>query len=383
MTSEALEVATVFTLFNVTAIEPRESKVDLCFKVSLYWRVAELVNRSEGEVIEAEELERHGGGIDFEINNAVSLDEDREPAVVWDSSEGLLRQAIRYRGTVFQQLDVRGMPYDKHTVWIQGGPVFSRKNRLIFRSGRRGHLLDTPPLVFSDSLGAVEHCIPGWDLVSLDVSSSVAEQGNPSVSSSWQSEKFSRISVAFGIERRSEYYIVRIVLILFAQTLISLTAFALPVEDLPSRSTLSVTMLLSAVAFLSSVSEELPRGGGLTRLDAFILVALGVMFCQCLGVTGLYVLDNTTELHGKHDQPACAPTKSRWRSQMPAPIEEAVPTELVNQLDMGLLLLLSVVLLAGLLAILAPPFYVHNEFPGGLYRSGQTRGIGRQNSKPG
>ena len=68
---------------------------------------------------------------DFEISNAVDLEEVIEPATIWDSS-GLVRMAIRYRGTVFQPMDALDFPFDRHAIWIKCGPAYSRADEIVY-----------------------------------------------------------------------------------------------------------------------------------------------------------------------------------------------------------------------------------------------------------
>ena len=68
-----------------------------CTEVSLYWMDPSVADREDGDVPDKPADWRP----DFEISNAVDLEEVIEPATIWDSS-GLVRMAIRYRGTVFQ-----------------------------------------------------------------------------------------------------------------------------------------------------------------------------------------------------------------------------------------------------------------------------------------
>ncbi len=80
------------------------------------------------------------------------------------------------------------------------------------------------------------------------------------------------------VERRWQFYIQRIVLILAALSLSSLTAYAVDVGDVADRLGIDFTLLLTVVAFQQTVTDSLPVLPFVTVMDLFVLVSLGFIF---------------------------------------------------------------------------------------------------------
>ena len=69
---------------------------------------------------------------------------------MWSQS-GLVRQAIGYSGDIFQPMAVLDFPFDKHCLWINGGPIVSRINDLALTTS-------PDPLEVDPANG----CVGGW-----------------------------------------------------------------------------------------------------------------------------------------------------------------------------------------------------------------------------
>eukprot|EP00747_Dinoflagellata_sp_TGD_P196894 gnl/TRDRNA2_/TRDRNA2_67580_c0_seq1.p1 gnl/TRDRNA2_/TRDRNA2_67580_c0~~gnl/TRDRNA2_/TRDRNA2_67580_c0_seq1.p1 ORF type:complete len:283 (-),score=11.36 gnl/TRDRNA2_/TRDRNA2_67580_c0_seq1:132-980(-) len=227
---------------------------------------------------------------DFEINNFVTVEETAEPPVVWNNA-GLVRMAIRYRGDIFQPLNMRYFPFDLHCVWIKAGPVHSRSGSLVFTSGPSVFTLAGTQLggkkggsliLTESALGG----LPGWRVCYLQLSKEMVTGGTEVLGQN----DFSRVQVAFGIVRDPRYFQFRLIFPMTCLEVICLTSFALPLEDLSGRQSITVAMLLTAVALQFVIKEELPRAGSLTRIDFFLLRCFLLMFVQAVGHCAMYVL---------------------------------------------------------------------------------------------
>eukprot|EP01083_Nonionella_stella_P065321 171045_1 len=79
-------------------------------------------------------------------------------------------------------------------------------------------------------------------------------------------------------QRRYQFYVQRIALILAALSLSSLTAYAVDVDEVADRLGIDFTLLLTIVAFQQTVTDSLPVLSFVTVMDKFVLVSIGFVF---------------------------------------------------------------------------------------------------------
>lgn len=80
------------------------------------------------------------------------------------------------------------------------------------------------------------------------------------------------------IERKSSFYLVNVVFPLMVVTGLGLTAFSIELDDLSSRLSVILTLLLSAVAFKYVINQYIPNISYITVLDAYIMLSYGLFF---------------------------------------------------------------------------------------------------------
>ena len=97
-------------------------------------------------------------------------------------------------------------------------------------------------------------------------------RSNPTFpSESASSTQYIELKVECLLKRRSSYYMWNIVFIDFALVLTSFSVLLIPASELADRMSISLTLLLTAVAFKFVVSEKLPSISYLTLLDGYVL----------------------------------------------------------------------------------------------------------------
>jgi len=114
-------------------------------------------------------------------------------------------------------------------------------------------------------------------------------------------------SVRLVVVRRSLYYMKSIIMTSLLFSVISLTAFSIPIayesndyEDkgsgIAERVSMTLTMMLTSVAFKFAIAEELPRINYYTELDKFLVQHFGFIFLLSVYFTmGPYVCNNADE----------------------------------------------------------------------------------------
>jgi hypothetical protein len=79
------------------------------------------------------------------------------------------------------------------------------------------------------------------------------------------------------IVRKCTYWTLNVVLPLFFMVCCSLVSFVLPPEDVPNRLSVSLTMMLTMIAFKFIVTDKLPPVSYLTLIDSYILLCFMCM----------------------------------------------------------------------------------------------------------
>lgn len=85
----------------------------------------------------------------------------------------------------------------------------------------------------------------------------------------WTDTKASTLHVRVG--RKSGYYIQNVVLLMGSIAALGLMAFFVNIEDVPSRSSISLTLLLTLIAFKFVLAAQLPVISYNTLLDYYVL----------------------------------------------------------------------------------------------------------------
>ena len=94
--------------------------------------------------------------------------------------------------------------------------------------------------------------------------------------------RYPLLHIYFIAQRRAAYYMWNIALPNFLLSVLVFTSFAIAEEDLADRLSVTLTLVLTSVAFKYMVAQELPRINYLTLLDKYVL--LSFVFLALVGV---------------------------------------------------------------------------------------------------
>merc|ERR1719242_1840150 len=106
-----------------------------------------------------------------------------------------------------------------------------------------------------------------------DFYSTMLEIADSSSGASRSKSVYHEITVRFKMRRKWQVYIYNIIIYFMVITFLSLTCFALDVEDIGERLNLAVTILLTLVAFQHTVFAKLPNIPYLTFLHKYIILS--------------------------------------------------------------------------------------------------------------
>jgi len=92
-------------------------------------------------------------------------------------------------------------------------------------------------------------------------------------------------AVKLQIQRVDTYWITNVVVVMSAISMASVLAFACPVHEVGDRLSITLTLLLTSVAFKLLLAESLPKVAYHTRMDYFLIMQLGsLLSCSFLCV---------------------------------------------------------------------------------------------------
>lgn len=99
------------------------------------------------------------------------------------------------------------------------------------------------------------------------------------------------------VKRKNGYYLWNIVMIIFLISLLSFCSFSVEISSPSDRLSVTLTLLLTAVAFKFVVSQSLPTISYLTLLDKYVLCGLLFLGCMAIenAVAAALILDSAAQ----------------------------------------------------------------------------------------
>jgi len=192
--------------------------------------------------------------------------EDDHVRVIW---------AIRFRCNKFTcQFDLRQFPFDQQALFIRISSGWDESKVQFIISPR-----DEPCRQAYD-----DYNLPDYELVSsriADVHSLDTRDKRymcrSDISSSNSGVRYNSIFLVQNVSRNPEFYVLNLYLPAFLISSSAFTAFVFAVEDFNGRSTVLMTLLLTAVAFKQVIGQNLPRLPYITYLDRYALMSLALI----------------------------------------------------------------------------------------------------------
>jgi hypothetical protein len=94
-------------------------------------------------------------------------------------------------------------------------------------------------------------------------------------------DRISELEIDVQVQRRSRYYVWKVFLPLFVMVGIAYSAFWIKISDYDTQITVTLTAILTEIAFLFAISTSLPKVPYLTFMDAFFLLSFAFS-CACI-----------------------------------------------------------------------------------------------------
>lgn len=113
-----------------------------------------------------------------------------------------------------------------------------------------------------------------WVSDKSDVMSFQVDKSNPNIRICEEEEKFPVLLIEVAAHRRSSYHVWNIMVPVFLITVVCTTVFGIPIttdDGVGSRLAVTLSLLLTAVAYKITATDTLPQLGYLTYIDRFIM----------------------------------------------------------------------------------------------------------------
>src|SRR5271154_4463132 len=94
-------------------------------------------------------------------------------------------------------------------------------------------------------------------------------------------KQIAELEIDLQVQRRSRYYIWKVFLPLIVMVAIAYSAFWIKIGDYYTQISITLTVILTEIAFLFAISSSLPKVPYLTFIDAFFLVSFAFS-CACI-----------------------------------------------------------------------------------------------------
>ncbi len=246
-------------LNDISDLNDLDQTLDADVWVVVRWRDTRLADATRGD--NAAECPPPEGGLwmpAIEPENLRSRQQFYQPRFVVDG-RGVVTYARRLMVTVSYPLDLHDFPFDRHrwkfTLW----PVFSRSDEMVFHALERFNGMN-------DRLS-----IQGWRVGAPDpkasLSSRIARPG-----------EFARFDLVIPLERESSYYAWKLGMPLTLIVLMAYGVYFIPTEKVQQQIGLSMTSMLTFIAYMLALGGGLPKISYLTRADMFFVGSAFLVF---------------------------------------------------------------------------------------------------------
>ena len=200
------------------------------------------------------------------------------PEVVTIRPDGTVSYRQRVWGNFSQPLRLRDFPFDRQTFTIQlaSGGYSTDELELVCLAGNKHGI-------------ASALSVPDWDLTKWQVHAQpyTPVPGEPGVAG---------FAFTFKMERRVGYYVIKVIIPLILIVAMSWAVFWIDPKEAGTNISVSVTAMLTLIAYRFAVGNSLPDISYLTRLDYFILGSTIIVFCSLVQVVLTNTLVNKGEL---------------------------------------------------------------------------------------
>src|SRR5581483_6884200 len=268
---QPVRVSVALWILNIPAIDEVAQRVDMVGYLIADWKDPRLVYTPHGDddtwrVYQPGEIWMPR----FQFPNAVTP-HTRYDGELSARPDGSVRYLERWSVSLSSRFYLRRFPFDSQTLRLSVQPFLANASR---------ELLAGRPEMTGIEQGASD-ALAQWQVGAIDFASRRVRLDNGK-------RYISQLDFDIAIRRRSAFYIWKVFLPLLLMVCLSWTVFWVDPMDLSSQVTISVTTILTIIAFGFSIAASLPRVPYLTYVDAFFLTCYIFVFLSIVELVAVH-----------------------------------------------------------------------------------------------
>ena len=186
------------------------------------------------------------------------------PDVVDIEPDGSVRQRVRVWGYFSQPLDLREFPFDAQTINIQVVAAGYSPDQVV--------ITPSPLSAIGDHLSVADWAVTSWRLAT-DI-----EVPGP------EGIQDASITMLLEAERQTGYYWLKVIAPLILIVAMSWAVFWIDPKDTGTKISITITAMLTLIAYRFAIGASLPEISYLTRIDLFILFSTILIYASLVSV---------------------------------------------------------------------------------------------------
>jgi Neurotransmitter-gated ion-channel ligand binding domain/Neurotransmitter-gated ion-channel transmembrane region len=187
--------------------------------------------------------------------------------------DGTVGYSERSSAELSNVFHLRTFPFDRQTLEILIHPTVSEGQLVELTELRGRSSISAEPRVYSS--------LAQWTITGMGASVDQI----PGITG----ESVSEVRFTISIARRFNFYISKVFLPLLLMVILSWTVFWIDPSELSSQTTISVTTILTVIAFAFAIQANLPKVAYLTFIDLFFLVCYVFVFTTAIEIAAVHV----------------------------------------------------------------------------------------------
>jgi hypothetical protein len=272
------EISVGMWVADISSIDSAQQTFTAEIAVVLRWKDPRLAHTGNGVVRYPREQIWHPRVGIVNETNSVSR---KMPDSVEVEPDGTVTYRQLYVGAFTQPLRLQSFPFDRQTFRVQLVAVRYQSNEVMFVPDQvwiRDGLKEAGGI--SPSVTLPDWTIEKWEL-------------KPIVYSLAPRHQYSGYAFEFTASRNVQHYVLKVILPLVLIVIMSWAVFWIDPINASSQVSITMTSMLTLIAYRFAIDSQLPLLPYMTRLDVFILASTLLVFFSLIEVVATIILDNT------------------------------------------------------------------------------------------
>jgi hypothetical protein len=272
------EISVGMWVADISSIDSAQQTFTAEIAVVLRWKDPRLAHTGNGVVRYPREQIWHPRVGIVNETNSVSR---KMPDSVEVEPDGTVTYRQLYVGAFTQPLRLQSFPFDRQTFRVQLVAVRYQSNEIMFVPNQvwiRDGLKEAGGI--SPSVTLPDWTIEKWEL-------------KPIVYALAPRHQYSGYAFEFTASRNVQHYLLKVILPLVLIVIMSWAVFWIDPINASSQVSITMTSMLTLIAYRFAIDSQLPLLPYMTRLDVFILASTLLVFFSLIEVVATIILDNT------------------------------------------------------------------------------------------